>query len=169
MILLVSTWDDTVQIFDQNFTFKLCQLVQFQDTENKFPTRNILENFVRLIFGTNLVTGMNPNQVVFSAHRLTSILRAAALGISILVMMLMPINPSYYQAILAILGKSYSNAMMVQLNSRMYTSLDVDALDTWKESTRVRHPQCHRASQLRIQCPENTLQSKDVCSVSSLD
>jgi hypothetical protein len=59
--------------------------------------------------------------------------------VTLLLTVIGPIYPSYYQASLAVLGKMYSNSMMVMLNNRLRVSArSPDDLKMWshqKEKT----------------------------------
>jgi len=67
------------------------------------PTQRIVQRLTRLIIGTGTLT--------------------ATVAIINLILFVLPGNhPSYYQTTTAILGKMYSNTMMVTLNSRINIS-----------------------------------------------
>jgi hypothetical protein len=59
---------------------------------------------------------------------------AATLAIAVLVLAYLPGHPPYYQACALILGKAYSNSMMVALNSRMKV-ISNSLTASWNESS----------------------------------
>ncbi|KAF9478318.1 hypothetical protein BDN70DRAFT_49117 [Pholiota conissans] len=63
----------------------------------------------------------------------------AALAIAVLVLAFLPGHPPYYQSCALILGKAYSNSMMVALNSRMKVTSN-SATASWNESTIIPPP-----------------------------
>ncbi|KAF8150014.1 hypothetical protein B0H34DRAFT_802136 [Crassisporium funariophilum] len=73
------------------------------------PTRDIVRRLIRLIIETGTLT--------------------ATIAIINLILSLLPGRPAYYQVTSAILGKMYSNTMMVVFNSRMKVGRTLESQD----------------------------------------
>ena len=84
------------------------------------PTERIVQRLTRLIIATGALTGQISRYSIHFKARVLTMLSTAAVAITNLALFVWPgSHPTYYQTAAAILGKLYSNSMMVVLNSRV--------------------------------------------------
>jgi len=116
-----SVWNGSSAACDLLIALSMTYTLSRRKTDWK-PTQRIVQRLTRLIIGTGTLT--------------------AAVAIVNLILFVSPgIHPSYYQTTTAILGKMYSNTMMVTLNSRINISKkDYGSTDDSNSEVRRRLP-----------------------------
>ena len=107
-----------ILLFFLRFDYLGKQLSQSKTTWK--PTQRIVQRLIFLIIGSGTLTGqITPFILLFSLDKNSDEFIIATTAILTLVLFILPGHPPYYAITSGILGKMYSNTMMVILNNRI--------------------------------------------------